>query len=145
MFCPACGKEIPDDSLFCMKCGKSPHATVGASKPVARVEPEDSHIFRNILILVVLAVALFVGVRALSNNGSGVPGSASSTPLPLPLTPPNFVVKAGQISYFDFTITGGSARVHGRFEASGGAATTFKWPLRTPTVSRIGRTGTRRT
>jgi hypothetical protein len=106
MFCPACGKEIPDDSLFCLKCGKSPHATVGASKAAAIREPDDSHILRNIVILVVLAGALFVGVKALSNNGSGVPGSASSTPAPLPLTPPSFVVKAGQISYYDFTITG---------------------------------------
>jgi hypothetical protein len=121
MFCPACGKEIPDDSVFCMKCGKSPHATVGASKPAAVREPEDAHIFRNIVILVIAAVCLFAGVKALSNNGSGVPGSASSTPPPLPLTPPSFVVKAGQISYFDFTITGASAHVRGRFEASGGS------------------------
>lgn len=121
MFCPACGKEIPDDSLFCLKCGKSPHATVGASKPLEREPVEESHAFRNILILVIAAIFLFLGVKALSNNAAGLPGSASSMPAPLPLIPPSFVVKAGQISYFDFTITGGNSRVGGRFEAMGGS------------------------
>ena len=123
MFCPACGKEIPDESRYCLLCGKSPHATVGAAIKSAERKPEQSHALRNVAIIVLAAVALFVAARVLLNNGAGgVPGSsASSTPPPEPLTPPSFVVKAGQISYFDFTVTGRAAKVSGRFEATGGS------------------------
>jgi hypothetical protein len=114
MFCPSCGKEIPDNSRYCLVCGKSPAATLKATAPVERKEPEEkSHTFRNILIGVVVVVVALVVISNLRT--SGVSGISQREPL----TPESFTVPAGQIQYYTFTLTG-SGRVVGRFEASGG-------------------------
>jgi NMD protein affecting ribosome stability and mRNA decay len=34
MFCPSCGKEIPDESRYCLACGKSPSAIVNIPETV---------------------------------------------------------------------------------------------------------------
>jgi hypothetical protein len=118
MFCPSCGKEIPDDSRYCLVCGKSLNATPGASKPVERekVEPK-SHYWRNVLIGFVVLLSLYLGVMAVSNANNGrLPGIPPRTE---PITPTNFNVPAGTMQYFSFMV-GGDARVTGRFQASGG-------------------------
>jgi hypothetical protein len=113
MFCPSCGKEIPDESRFCLACGKNPSAVVKAEKP----EPErQSHGYRNFVLLVFALIAATVGITYMNGPGSGGPFSA---PQRDPLTPSSFAVNAGQMRYFQFTVNG-SARVVGRFQASGG-------------------------
>jgi hypothetical protein len=112
MFCPSCGKEIPDNSVYCMVCGKSPSATINAT-PVERDEPErKSHYVRN-LCLVLGLVALVVLVIA--NNRPSYQAQAREL-----LTPGSFAVQAGQMQYFTFTLAG-SGRVVGKFEATGGS------------------------
>lgn len=44
MFCPKCGKPIPDDSSFCMFCGKSIPQIRPAPSPELRPEPFDAPI-----------------------------------------------------------------------------------------------------
>jgi hypothetical protein len=119
MFCPSCGKEIPDDSHYCLVCGKSPSATLSASKAVEyeKLEPK-SHYWRNVLIGFILLLSVYLGGMAVSNANNGrLPSITTRTE---PITPTNFNVKAGTLYYFSFTVDG-SARVTGRFQASGGS------------------------
>jgi hypothetical protein len=119
MFCPSCGKEIPDDSRYCLGCGKSPSAAFGATKSLEREKPESkSHYWRNVLIGFVVLLSLYLGAMAVSNaNNVRIPGITTRTE---PITPPNFIVNAGTYYYFGFTVAG-AARVAGRFEANGGS------------------------
>jgi len=39
MFCPKCGKELPDDSQFCLKCG---HAITATATIPAQATPKKS-------------------------------------------------------------------------------------------------------
>jgi hypothetical protein len=42
MFCPQCGKELPDDAKFCMNCGyQIPRKDETAEKPAAGAEPVE--------------------------------------------------------------------------------------------------------
>lgn len=41
MFCRFCGKQIPDDSLFCQKCGRSLEITKNIPSPVPTVQEQD--------------------------------------------------------------------------------------------------------
>lgn len=36
IYCPQCGKELPDDANFCLKCGKP---LKGATQPASQAEP----------------------------------------------------------------------------------------------------------
>ena len=54
MFCPTCGKEIPDDSTFCPACG----ANLAGGKKERR--PKFRIILPVVLVLVLLAAALAV-------------------------------------------------------------------------------------
>jgi hypothetical protein len=38
MFCPKCGKELPDDANFCMKCGRALHSDVKSVQEADRWE-----------------------------------------------------------------------------------------------------------
>ena len=43
MFCPKCGKELPDNAKFCGACGANVNAPVSAPEPVAQsVAPQQS-------------------------------------------------------------------------------------------------------
>lgn len=45
MYCPNCGKEIPDKSQFCLHCGKSTTMVSGSEKPSVPTEWEYSCFF----------------------------------------------------------------------------------------------------
>jgi len=103
MFCPKCGKELPDDSQFCMKCGhaipvaesspvahdpvpSAPVAPVSVPPPVAPAAPAMAQTSAGgkwgwKLVGAVFAIALLwvlaKGVSGLSHN-SGATGSSSA-------------------------------------------------------------------
>jgi predicted nucleic acid-binding Zn ribbon protein len=59
MFCPTCGKEIPDDSTFCPACGVNLAGGKKERRPKFRI------ILPVVLVLVLLAASLAVyqGIR----------------------------------------------------------------------------------
>jgi hypothetical protein len=115
MFCPSCGTQIPDASRYCFVCGKRPTATVPDKKQIT-TKPSGEHVgksnaLRNAIIgFVVLVVLVGVYVGAQSQSSGVKPEALISGPV---------MVKAGTAYYVRFTV-GGSARIVGRFEASGG-------------------------
>jgi hypothetical protein len=116
MFCPSCGKEIPDNSRFCLGCGKSPSAIVNAPSSTERqYQTRKSHTMRNIVTGFIVLLALYLGAMFVSNGGL----SAARVGRREMLISGPVVVRAGTIYYVRFTVDG-SARVVGRFEATGG-------------------------
>jgi hypothetical protein len=100
-----------------MVCGKSPSAAIANAAATTKAAPrreleKKSHALRNLLIVLGLAAAWYVFII---RPGGGPPGETHVEAL----TPSQFTVKAGSIYYVKFNV-GRSARVAGRFEASGG-------------------------
>jgi len=119
MFCPHCGNEIPNESRYCLACGKSPAAAIRIAKPIGRrelVEAEESknrsHAARNVLIGFVLLFALYMLISKGGTSSMGI-GRRDA------LISGSVIVKAGTIYFVKFTVDG-SARVVGRFETTGG-------------------------
>ncbi len=113
MFCPSCGQQNPENARYCKVCGKRPDAALEPVRSAARKAPErKSHAPRNILLVLAGLVAFYVFVVSPGAGGFGESHSEA-------LTPTQFTVKAGTIYYVRFNV-GSSARVVGRFEASGG-------------------------
>ena len=81
MFCWKCGKEIPDEALFCSYCGTEVRNT-GAAKTDAGVgEKRDYRAFVAIgLIILLLLAAATILIGALSNRGKA--DTAAETPVP---------------------------------------------------------------
>jgi predicted nucleic acid-binding Zn ribbon protein len=124
MFCPQCGKQLPDDSQFCSKCGRAIEKLL--LPPAARRLSKPTHAGRWGL-LAVLVVAL-VGVVLLNSRTTH-----SSPPVPAP--PPvarmlrsetianaAITVGAGSFNYYKFVVpaTAAQASVDGHFSATGG-------------------------
>ncbi len=49
MYCPSCGKEIPDKSAFCLHCGKPINFTTAPTNVVTEWEYKDYEGFENYL------------------------------------------------------------------------------------------------
>ncbi len=81
MFCWKCGKEIPDEALFCSYCGTEVKNT-GAAKTDAGVgEKRDYRAFVAIgLIILLLLAAATILIGTLSNREKA--DTAAETPLP---------------------------------------------------------------
>lgn len=81
MFCWKCGKEIPDEALFCSYCGTEVKNT-GAAKTDAGVgEKRDYRAFVAIgLIILLLLAAATILIGALSNREKA--DTAAETPVP---------------------------------------------------------------
>jgi len=56
MYCPKCGKELPDDSQFCLKCGRALVADVPKTTP--KTKPSDGLRTRVIFFVVGILFAL---------------------------------------------------------------------------------------
>ena len=124
MFCPSCGKDIPDGSAFCLHCGKS----LGSAE---RPTPSSRRWTARLTLLFVLT---FLVGYYLYQAGSRSSDSASSNlarklvapflqPVSEKLTSGAQVVKAGRYLYIDFNVDPArmvDARVVGTFHATGG-------------------------
>lgn len=122
MFCPSCGKELPDDSQFCVKCGKPTSST--PSTPTAS-QPQKKGIPPLRLIGFALLFFLLVGVywsQQNRNSGSNNLPNFVRTTVQQPLTNGAATVNATGYLWYTFTIPAGasSVAINGHFTASGG-------------------------
>jgi uncharacterized membrane protein YvbJ len=67
MFCPKCGKELPDDSAFCLKCG---HALSGTNGPKSSGSAQGLRWIVLTIALVLSAAIGGIGWVFLSRHGS---------------------------------------------------------------------------
>lgn len=122
MFCPSCGKELPDGSQFCIKCGKPTSSTPSTQ---TTSEPQKKGISPLQLIGVALVLFLLFGVyRSQQNRNSGssnLPTFVRTTVQQL-LTNGAATVNATGYLWYTFTIPpgAGSVAINGHFTASGG-------------------------
>jgi hypothetical protein len=132
MYCPSCAKEIPEESRFCLGCGKTIHVVAGGAQPEKptsasrRASPART---RNALI--VLSVLLGLAALAVFNEASrGTAADSPSSPHLFKtsvakvdkLASGQIVVRAGSIWFTRFTVdtsTMSNVRVVGRFTAAG--------------------------
>lgn len=121
MFCPACGKEIPDSAAFCLHCGKS----TGINRKVS------SRRLRLVILLSVLAVVIAYWLLQynLGSSDSSTPSLAQKVVAPFlapvnqPLVSGQQTIEAGHYYRVRFSVDPATmleARVVGRFHASGG-------------------------
>ena len=123
MFCPSCGKEIPDHSSFCLGCGKA----IASGKAAAKSDDDkvvssgSRNFMLGIVFLVVVGVVVAVIINQLSDTTAGRTGSALSA-LSKPLLEGQIAVGPGQFQYWRFEVAPGmlTPRVIGTFYASGG-------------------------
>jgi hypothetical protein len=127
MFCPSCGKEIAETSVFCLHCGKAVGAG-GQQKPAE----QKSKVLVGVLVGLVVVLAVVVGTVMISNE------TRKTTPGPFP-TPPRepvlrpvserltsgqLTVRAGKYVFIKFKVDPTimrDAHVVGSFHASGGS------------------------
>lgn len=90
MFCPGCGTEIPDDSSFCLKCGRSmsvaPNAVAVKEVSIASTVHSPKMRLPSPLVLIsgaVLAVVALVCILYNFNQSKpGLTGAANAATLP---------------------------------------------------------------
>lgn len=116
MFCPSCGRDIPDGASFCQHCGKQ-----------VRVEREPGgHHWglRTFVLLLLGLVTVMAGVLFLKRVGTREPVIESLLrPFSQTLASGRIIVQPGQCYYVRFRVGHASpvsARVVGQFQAAGG-------------------------
>lgn len=124
MFCPACGKEIPNESKACNFCGKS-------LQPKRRTSWVGIMGFGVLALIVIGLITGKIQTDATRNRSvAGEPAATSRATQTLYIVPhqdtiigERLTVKAGEFASRNFTITEQmeDARLDGRFEASGGS------------------------
>jgi hypothetical protein len=125
MFCPACGKELPDGSSFCLHCGKP----TGAAPVAARKKPGTQILWiAGLGALLLVVVGTFVSQLNKSTSGKPhavlpAPPGHAQVPSTTNLFLGEFVVKAGSYVSHTFTVQPDMVNFHvvGRFDASGGS------------------------
>lgn len=124
MFCPSCGKEIADDSQFCLACGSAVLTTPkAANEVVTGMGPENKQKspWRNAIVVLVCLVGVALLVFG-PLKGSRIAALLRS-PRTEMLTSGPTVVKAGHVRYFKFEVDTNrmkDVRVVGTFRTSGG-------------------------
>lgn len=143
VFCGQCGGNVPDESKFCLKCGRavsvaaSTSVTGGAAaapamakEPAVAVEskPRPYGIALWFLIPLFGLVIWWAGWNSASHNRdtrTTVPQEQAPQPQPHTQTVTNtaFTVDAGQFRYYKFSAPEGATdvRLQGRFAAKGGS------------------------
>ena len=112
MFCPTCGKEIPDPSVFCLACGK-PTGVVSPAQPVL-VKTKRSSTIRRVAFGFVALLALYGVVMVVMNHMPppqalviNFPRVATYVPHIDKLISGQSVVKAGSMSWVSFKVEHG--------------------------------------
>ena len=134
MFCPSCAKQIPEESRFCLGCGKTIHVVAGtAGRPHPSSPAQQRMPGRTRIALVILGVLVALVLLAVFNEGtrSAAAGTSSTphlfktfVPRTESLASGQFIVRAGGIWYKTITVDTSrmsNVRVTGRFTASGGS------------------------
>jgi hypothetical protein len=125
MFCPSCGKELPDGSSFCLQCGKPT-----AAAPAAAQKKPGTQILWIVGLGALLLVVVGAFVSQLKKPTSGKPDLVAPAPLGHAQVPSRtdlfmgqFVVKAGSYVTNTFTVQPDMVNFHvvGRFDTSGGS------------------------
>lgn len=131
MFCPKCGKEIPDDSQFCLKCGHT--LTTNTAAPMQPTQKKSG--FSALGIIGAVVVLLAIVVLWTRNRTPLIPsnspfGASPTAPAPAPVIVPmstklftgQTIINAGQYVTKTITVEPGMQgfRVTGSFNASGG-------------------------
>ena len=127
MFCPKCGKELPDGSQFCLKCGNALTADTTAQAPA---QPDQKKVGLSALqivgvgLLVLLLIMLWMRNTATPNASKPIfnPLAAAAVPMTNKLFTGQTIVKAGGTVLNTFTVEPGMQNFHvvGQFNASGG-------------------------
>jgi hypothetical protein len=127
MFCPKCGKELPDGSQFCLKCG---HALTADAVAQASAQPAQKKAGLSALQLVGVGLLILLLVMLWARNTASPIASRTITnplaPAVVPMSKNLFtgqiIVKAGGTVTNTFTVEPGLQNFHvvGQFNASGG-------------------------
>jgi hypothetical protein len=132
MFCPKCGKELPDESEFCLKCG---HSIASNALPTTSSRPaKSSHPALWVLLGILALVCVWAVAEYLVHQNVPNASSAAASPPPLfspapVLVPATQNLFSGQITVKrdscvtnTFTVEPGMLNFHvvGQFNASGG-------------------------
>ncbi len=121
MFCPQCGKQVPDDSQFCSKCGRGIEKLLlpRAARPL-----KPSHTGRWILLVLVLAVGCIIFLNLTTHSSPPVPAAPPVVRMLRTETIANtaITVGVGSFNYYKFVVpaTATQASVDGHFSATGG-------------------------
>src|SRR6266404_1299935 len=128
MYCPKCGKEIPDGSQFCLQCGGDLR-----SKQSGRTL-EGISAAAKLVLLLLLALIVVVVVVAIVNNESAKRGTEWSTrgrvitqnnpviqPQRVSVVDKTFPVAAQHYVSYTFPLKADSSHVTGHFTAQGGS------------------------
>ena len=143
MYCPSCGKDIPDHSSFCLGCGKAIHfVAVDPEPPTVRQGAQASrndppaivrHPYRAIAVLFAAALATVVFIEiadALKSTAllSSPKEHAKNNPVMLPrerkLLAGQATVGAGKLYWVRFSVDTAvmkNVRVVGHFSTTGGS------------------------
>ena len=89
MYCPNCGKELPEDSRFCPSCGKETAPTPAKSAPTVTLNTKALLIVAAAVIVVLLAVLILrPGQSAGQLQNGPTQGQEAQTPAPTPTPDP---------------------------------------------------------
>lgn len=84
MFCQNCGKEISDQAKFCNYCGAPVNAarqqTVSKAHEAAPVKPKKKGKAGSTIVTILVALVVYFGVRAITENVLTNKNKPSSTP-----------------------------------------------------------------
>lgn len=84
MFCPNCGKELPEGSRFCPSCGKEMAPTPVKPAPTVTLNTKALLIVAAAVIVVLLAVLILRPGQSADQPQNGASQTAAPTPTPDP-------------------------------------------------------------
>jgi S1-C subfamily serine protease len=91
MFCPSCGKEIPEESRFCLGCGKAIHviAAPAVASPASTGLPETRRSPRGVRLALIIFAGLILIAGVVVYHGATTSRASGATPIAATTTKPN--------------------------------------------------------